>query len=167
MPSWPSLVWRMHLKIGHKHGNRPASESVQREMSGEKEDMRMRSINSLRSESTSSSIVEEGSNPGSTGSSGDGGGDDDGGGDGGGGSVLPSIRSHVVTVDDDFNSLLILYDMSLSDLKRLNRLFGQNHLPPVGSVLKVTPGSRTMQRVRQQKLSEGSSPGLVVRGWEN
>ena len=140
-----------------------ARRKEQREMSGEKEDLRMRSFDSLRSESTSStssstSIVEEGSKSGSTGSSGD---------SGGGGSVLPSIRSHVVTVDDDFNSLLILYDMSLSDLKRLNRLFGQNHLPPVGSVLKVTPGSRTMQRVRQQKLSEGSSPGLVVRGWEN
>ena len=115
------------------------------------EEVRTRPLfDGLRTESTSSSV--------------DGGGGGDGQEDG---SVLPSTREHVVTADDDFNSLSILFDMSLSDLKRLNRLFGQNHLPPVGSLLKVTPGSRTMQRVRQQKLSEGSSPGLVVRAWEN
>ena len=42
------------------------------------------------------------------------------------GSSSAATTHHVVSSEDNFNSLSILYDMSISDIKRLNRLFGKS-----------------------------------------
>ena len=142
------------------------------------------------------------------------------------GSSSAATTHHVVSSEDNFNSLSILYDMSISDIKRLNRLFGksqqwcfcwlglflcriewgttndssknycglllvacgllfartpptlgQNNLPPKGTKLVVTPGSRTKLRAKQQvpqqvpqeKATTHNSPvdpALQVRAWD-
>ena len=79
-----------------------------------------------------------------------------------------NVSSHTIVKKDDYNTLSLQYDMSISDIKKLNNLFGQNHLPPIGTVLQVTPGSRTISlRERQLKQTAQEEENVVqVRGWE-
>ena len=77
--------------------------------------------------------------------------------------------THIVGPGDNFHTISLQYGMTVLDIKKLNRLFGQNKLV-LGTEIVVTPGSRARRQAEAAERAQtaefpGGGPALQPRGW--